>query len=191
MPAIAEMGRLDGANLRYGPITLNDLACHCSKGAEFDKAANVKIALRTACGGDFVFARNLYFETMRGMIECLFGWDQTREERNFAGFFKVEEVRIIIADGQDVGWIQEQVEDRTVNLGSFYVLPAMQGRGIGTKVLDILLTRAADQSKAMTLAVVKINPARYFYEKRGFRITHEDQHKFYMRADPKRPLQDN
>jgi GNAT superfamily N-acetyltransferase len=112
-------------------------------------------------------------------------------ERNFAGFFKVEEVRIIIADGQDVGWIQEQVEDRTINLGSFYVMPAMQGRGIGTKVLNILLTCAADQSKAMTLAVVKINPARYFYEKRGFRITHEDQHKFYMRADPGGPRQDN
>ena len=106
------------------------------------------------------------------------------------GFFKVEEVRIIIADGQDVGWIQEQVEDRTINLGSFYVMPAMQGRGIGTKVLDILLRRAADQSKAITLAVVKINPARYFYEKRGFRITHEDQHKFYMRADLGGPRQD-
>ena len=147
----------------------------------------MKIALRKARSEDVVFARNLYFETMRGMIERLFGWDQTREERNFAGFFKVDEVRIIIADGQDVGWIQEQVEDRTINLGSFYVTPAMQGRGIGTKVLDILLARAADQSIAMTLAVVKINPARYFYEKRGFRITHEDQHKFFMRADPGGP----
>jgi GNAT superfamily N-acetyltransferase len=145
----------------------------------------MKIALRTACSGDFVFAHNLYFETMRGMIERLFGRDQTREERSFAGFFKVEEVSIIIADGQDVGWIQEQVEDRTINLGSFYVMPAMQGRGIGTKVLDTLLTRAAGQSKAITLAVVKINPARYFYEKRGFQITREDQHKFYMRANPK------
>jgi GNAT superfamily N-acetyltransferase len=151
----------------------------------------VKIALRTACNEDFVFARNVYFETKRGMIERVFGWDQTREERNFAGFFNVEEVRIIIADGQDVGWIQEQVEDRTINLGSFYVIPAMQGRGIGTKVLDMLLTHAADQSKAMTLAVVKINPARYFYEKRGFRITHEDQHKFYMRSHPGGPCQDN
>jgi GNAT superfamily N-acetyltransferase len=151
----------------------------------------VKIALRTTCSEDFVFARNLYFETMRGMIERLFGWDQAREERNFAEFFKADEVSIITADEQDVGWIQEQVEDRTINLGSFYVTPAMQGRGIGTKVLDILLTRAANQSKAMTLAVVKINPARCFYEKRGFRITHEDQHKFYMRADPGRPRRDN
>ena len=100
------------------------------------------------------------FRDHAGNDRTPFRLDQTREERNFAGFFKVEEVRIIIADGQDVGWIQEQVEDRTINLGSFYVLPAMQRRGIGTKVLDILLARAADQSKAMTLAVVKINPAR-------------------------------
>jgi ribosomal protein S18 acetylase RimI-like enzyme len=151
----------------------------------------VKIALRAACSQDSVFARDLYFETMRGFIDCLFGWDQAREERNFAGFFKVDEVRIITADDQDVGWIQEQVENRTINLGSFYVMPAMQGRGIGTKVLDILLARAAYQSKAMTLSVVKINPARHFYEKRGFRITHEDQHKFYMRADPGGPRMDN
>jgi GNAT superfamily N-acetyltransferase len=147
----------------------------------------VKIALRTASSEDFVFARNLYFETMRGVIERLFDWDEAREEKNFAGFFKLDEVRIITANDQDVGWIQEQVEGRTINLGSFYVMPAMQRRGIGTKVLDILLTRAADQSKVTTLAVVKINPARYFYEKRGFRITHEDQYKFYMKAEPKGP----
>jgi GNAT superfamily N-acetyltransferase len=151
----------------------------------------LKIALRTASSQDSVFARDLYFETMRGMIERFFGWDQPREERNFAAFFKVDEVRIITADDRDVGWIQEQVENRMINLGSFYVMPAMQGRGIGTKVLNILLARAADQSKAITLAVVKINPARYFYEKRGFRITHEDHHKFYMRADPGGPRMDN
>jgi hypothetical protein len=93
----------------------------------------VKIALRAACSEDFVFARNLYFQTMRGIIESLFGWNQTREKRNFAGFFKVEEARIIIADGQDVGWIQEQVEHGAINLGSFYVMPEMQGPASGRK----------------------------------------------------------
>jgi GNAT superfamily N-acetyltransferase len=71
-----------------------------------------------------------------------------------------------------------------INLGSFYVMHDMQRRGIGTQVLRTLLAHAADQSKAITLAVVKINPARHFYERNGFRITHEDKHKFYMRADP-------
>ena len=144
----------------------------------------MNIGLRTACDKDFTFARDVYFETMRWIIERLFGWDFAREDKNFAQFFKLDEARIITADEQDVGWIQEQVEDTTINLGSFYVMPMMQRRGIGTQVLQMLLARARNQSKAITLAVVKINPALHFYEKHGFRITHEDKHKFYLRADP-------
>jgi len=106
------------------------------------------------------------------------------EEENFARFFKLDKVRIITADGGDVGWIQEEVNDSGINLGSFYVVPEMQRLGIGTQVLRRLMADASDQSKAITLAVVKINPARHFYERHGFRITHEDEHKFYMRADP-------
>jgi GNAT superfamily N-acetyltransferase len=145
----------------------------------------VKIVLRTACDDDVAFARNLYFETMREIIDRLFGWDQSREEKNFARFFKLNEVRIIAADGEDVGWIQEQISERNINLGSLYIAPSMQGRGIGTQVLRMLLESAAGESKSMTLAVVKINPARQFYEKCGFRTTHEDEHKLYMIADPK------
>ena len=133
---------------------------------------------------DFAFARDVYFATMRWIIESLFGWDQVREEENFARFFKLDEARIITADGRSVGWIQEQVDDTRINLGSFYVMQEMQRRGIGTQVLRTLLAHAADQSKAITLAVIKINPARHFYERHGFRITHEDEHKFYMRVDP-------
>lgn len=144
----------------------------------------MNIALRAACDDDVAFARNLYFETMRGIIERLFGWDQNREEMNFARFFKLHEVRIITADGQDVGWIQEQISTESTNLGSFYVAPTMQGRGIGTRVLRMLLEEAAKESKVMTLAVVKINAARQFYEKRGFRTTHEDEHKIYMTTSP-------
>ena|SRR5437868_12191253 len=142
------------------------------------------IKLRAASNEDFALARNVYFETMRWIIDRLFGWDQAREEKNFAQFFKLDEVRIITADARDVGWIQEQVDGTTINLGSFYITPAMQRYGIGTQVLQALLAQAKSQSKAITLSVVKINPALQFYEKHGFRITHEDDHKFYMRANP-------
>lgn len=120
-----------------------------------------------------------------GFIERLVGWDEEREVKNFAQFFKLDEVRIITADGEDVGWIQEQIEDATINLDSFYVTPVMQRQGVGTQVLQILLGHASKQAKAITLGVVKINPAVRFYEKHGFQITHEDEHKFYMRADPR------
>ena len=93
----------------------------------------MNIGLRTAYVDDVAFARTLYFQTMRGIIEHLFGWDQNREEKNFARFFKLDEVRIITANGKDVGWIQEQISETSINLGSFYVAPNMQRCGIGTK----------------------------------------------------------
>jgi GNAT superfamily N-acetyltransferase len=144
----------------------------------------MNIGLRAACNEDFVFARSVYFETMGWIVERLFGWDQAREEKNFAQFFKLDEVRIITADAQDVGWIQEQVDSKSLNIGSFYVMPVMQRHGIGTQVLQALLAQARSQSKAITLAVVKMNPALHFYKKHGFQIVNEDEHKFYMRADP-------
>jgi ribosomal protein S18 acetylase RimI-like enzyme len=48
----------------------------------------------------------------------------------------------------------------------------------------MLIEEAIPAKKAITLGVVKINPARRLYEKLGFHITHEDQHKVYMRREP-------
>jgi GNAT superfamily N-acetyltransferase len=142
----------------------------------------MNISLREASDKDIVFARSVYFETMRWIIERLFGWDQARDEEKFAQFFKLDEARIIVANGQDAGWIAEQVDTASVNIGSFYVIPPMQSRGIGTRVLQMLIEEARSQSKAITLAVVKFNPAFRFYEKHGFRITSEDEYKFYLSA---------
>jgi len=144
----------------------------------------VHIRLREAYESDIAFARTVYFETMRWIIERLFGWDEVREHENFNQFFKLHEVRIITVDGRDAGWIQQQVEPTSINLGSFYVTPVMQRQGVGTQVLQLLLTDARNQAKTITLAVVKINPAVQFYAKHGFRIAREDEHKFYMRSEP-------
>ena len=141
------------------------------------------VGLRAARSDDFIYAR-IYFETMRWIIERLFGWDQAREEHNFAKFFKLDEVSIISCDGKDVGWIQVELEGPTIYIDSFYITSAMQRRGIGTEILERLLAQAKDRSKAITLACVKFNPALSLYKRHGFRITHEDEHKFYLRVDP-------
>jgi ribosomal protein S18 acetylase RimI-like enzyme len=52
--------------------------------------------------------------------------------------------------------------------------------------VQAIIEEARRAHKAITLGVVKINPARRLYERLGFRITHEDQHKFYMRREPDR-----
>ena len=47
-----------------------------------------------------------------------------------------------------------------------------------------LIAEAARAHQAVRLNVVKINPALRLYERLGFRTTHEDDRKFYMKLDP-------
>jgi ribosomal protein S18 acetylase RimI-like enzyme len=142
------------------------------------------VRLRAYGMQDYGFVRSLYFETMRWAIERIFGWNQDGQEASFAEWFNPEEVSIITVDGRDVGWIQQRTEHDSIFLGSIYVAPAMQRRGIGTWVIESLIDSARDQSKAVTLAVMKINPALALYKRLGFEITHEDKYKFYMKVEP-------
>jgi len=141
------------------------------------------VTLRPARPDDYGFTKQTYYETMRWIITRLFGWDEEREDAKFAAQFKLDDVRIITADGRDAGWIQTQSADSTVNIRQLYVVPPLQRRGIGTKILLRLIAEARDQGKATTLSVVKINPALRLYEAHGFRITHEDEYKYHMRLD--------
>jgi len=59
-------------------------------------------------------------------------------------------------------------------------------QGIGSRVMRAVIDEAAYEGKAVTLGVMKINPARRLYERLGFSVTHEDQYKFYMRREPDR-----
>jgi ribosomal protein S18 acetylase RimI-like enzyme len=147
----------------------------------------VNIALRPARQEDVDFARELYFETMRGMIEELLGWDQRRQEDGFVSWFKLEEAAIIVADGRPVGWFQTRVNEQEIFLGSLYVSPEMQRRGIGSDVLRQLVSQAVRASKTLRLAVMRNNPAVKLYERLGFQVTHDDQYKLYMQFVPPRP----
>ena len=147
------------------------------------RSSSLDIRLRAYQPRDFGFARALYFETMRWAIEPIFGWDQGRQEAGFAEWFIPDEVSIITADGIDVGWMQRRRDGDAIFLGSIYIVPAMQRRGIGTRVIQSVLDLAGRRRQVVTLAVMKINPAVALYERLGFRVTHEDEHKLYMRAD--------
>jgi ribosomal protein S18 acetylase RimI-like enzyme len=54
---------------------------------------------------------------------------------------------------------------------------------IGTEVMHRLIDEAANAGRAVTLGVVKSNSAKRLYDRLGFRVTHEDDRKFYMRRD--------
>jgi predicted acetyltransferase/GNAT superfamily N-acetyltransferase len=147
------------------------------------KAEAGLIALRPARPGDFAFSQRVCHDTMRWIIEQLFGWDETRQAEKFAGQWRLDETRIITYAGNDVGWLQTKAAEDAVFLASLYLDTAFHGRGIGSQVMQIVIDEARRDGKAVTLAVVKINPARRLYERLGFRTTGQDEYKFYMRRE--------
>ena len=69
-------------------------------------------------------------------------------------------------------------------IAQLFVETGFQRQGIGTEVMNRMLIEARAEGRAITLGVVKSNPARRLYERLGFRITHEDNRKFYMKREP-------
>jgi GNAT superfamily N-acetyltransferase len=142
-----------------------------------------KLKVRAARPEDFSFCERTYFEPLQAMIAEL-GLDEVRRRTRFAERWQMNQVRIALRHGQMIGWLQTASDEGAVFIVQLFVDAALRGQGIGGHIVRMLIDEAAQQRKAVTLGVVKINPARRLYERLGFRVTHEDHSKFYMR----RPL---
>jgi len=141
-----------------------------------------RMALRPARPEDFDYCARLYFEGMDNVIKEL----SLNMDAQVAGFrqrWDVGQVRIITLDGRDIGWLQSFAKYDALFLGQLFVDSALRRQGIGTEVVKGLIEEAARAGQALTLGVVKTNSALRLYERLGFRTTHEDERKFYMRHD--------
>jgi len=109
--------------------------------------------------------------------------DRTAQETSFRQQWNPTQIRIIALDGTDVGWLQT-IQDDGLFVAQMVVDGPFQRRGIGTEVMKRLIGEATEFNRSVRLNVVRINPARRLYERLGFRVTHEDDRKFYMKRDP-------
>lgn len=143
----------------------------------------MQIIFRPARPEDFDYCANLYFSGMERIIREL-KLDLAAQAASLRQEWKSTQVRVIVADTIDVGWLQIIPHDDVLFLAQLFVDRLFQGRGIGSAVMNSLIDEGTRASQAMALAVVKTNPALRLYRRLGFRITHEDDRKFYMRRDP-------
>lgn len=141
------------------------------------------VALRPARLEDFDYCSALYFAEMERFIGEL-KLDRVAQVAGFRKRWQVDEVRLITLDGADIGWLQSHAEGDAVFLAQLFVDRPFQRRGIGTAVMQLLIAEAADAGQAVTLGVIKANPALRLYQRLGFRMTHEDARKFYLRREP-------
>jgi ribosomal protein S18 acetylase RimI-like enzyme len=143
----------------------------------------MRISFRPARPEDFDYCASLYFAGMGRTIREL-SLDMAAHVANFRQRWEVPQVRIIMLDGADVGWLQSTTQADALFLAQLFVDGSFQRQGIGAEVMKQIINEAARADQAVTLGVVKTNPALRLYQRLGFHITHEDDRKFYMRREP-------
>src|SRR5277367_3850138 len=124
------------------------------------------VTLRPAVNQDFDYCRRLYFSEMKWIIEELH-LDRTAQEISFQWQWDPAQVRILALDGADIGWLQTITQNDEIFIAQLVVDRPFQRKGIGTEMMKCLIRQAAQLNQVIRLNVVKISPARRFYERLG------------------------
>lgn len=126
-------------------------------------------SLRPATAADYAWLWALKRATMRAYVENTWGsWDEAAQESFFRRNFTPATVHVILADGRDAGLLELEHRRDEIFLANIQIEPTLQNRGLGAAAIRFLQTEAAACRLPLRLQVLKVNPARRFYERLGF-----------------------
>lgn len=143
---------------------------------------DIPYTLRPACGSDFDFAWILYEEPMKPLTVDLLGrWNDLAQMTVVKDAVGHPGTSIIVIQNVDIGWLQVLESPDALYLAQLYIHADLQNHGIGTAIVQDLSAEARQGGKALTLDVMRNNRARHLYERLGFQVVGESEHKFEMR----------
>lgn len=141
---------------------------------------NQVYSLRQATAADYDFLYGLLTATMKEYIEATWGWDEEFQRQRFADHFNPAKSNIVIARGRDVGQLSVIQKDDEIFLSGIFILPAYQGQGLGTTIINDVVAQAREKGLPVGLRVLRSNPARQLYKRLGFKIVEENDVHFIM-----------
>ena len=129
---------------------------------------------------DFLHA--LHVATMREYVDKTWGWDAAQQGTAYPTNHEPAEIQIITYDDTDIGMIAIEEREADVFVPHVEIRPEYQGRGIGSSILEQIISDAAQRHEPVSLRVLRVNPARVLYERLGFKMIEERPTHFSMRT---------
>jgi len=148
-----------------------------------DPGSPGRVVLRPALADDVHWIAELRAGVLRADLSRLGRYDDVRVRQRFRDAFEPARTRIIVVDGTEVGSVTIRPEGGVRWLEHFYIASSHQGRGVGDRVLAMVLADAA----RYRLNVLQGSPARMLYERHGFAVDSEDDVDVFMTLDRTRP----
>ncbi len=96
--------------------------------------------------------------------------------------------QVLLHDDKPIGLLKVRLGETEWKIIQIQVAPEMQGKGLGAQILGEIIAEADAAETALTLSVLKANPAKSLYERLGFVVVGESEFEFNMRrAGPDAP----
>jgi N-acetylglutamate synthase-like GNAT family acetyltransferase len=131
----------------------------------------VSLGFRPTTEADFDYLLDLSIRTMRAHLERLGRFDPERRRVRMRQHLEAGSLRVVECDGAVIGCLGLYPRGECMELHSFFLEPALQGRGLGAEVFGAL--RAGHPGQGWRIEVLKESPARRFWERQGFALTGE------------------
>lgn len=137
--------------------------------------------LRRAGENDYEFIYQMKKDAYKKYVEVNYGaWDEEQQREYFAKFIEAckESAFVITCEGNDIGFYNGCLEGDSYEIGNICIVPEYQNRGIGTAILNDVLSENAD--KEIRLQYFKQNPVGRLYERLGFKLAEETAYHYRM-----------
>lgn len=137
--------------------------------------------IRPAHESDIEFLFQLLKAALGPYIAETWGeFDDVYQRTRFDGVTRVEDHKIVEISGESIGCICALEREHELRIVRVFILPEYQGQGIGTRIVEDLLSSARQRGVPTRLRVLKVNPARRLYERLGFDIIDETDTHYEM-----------
>ncbi|MFY9963658.1 MULTISPECIES: GNAT family N-acetyltransferase [unclassified Pseudomonas] len=131
------------------------------------------IQLTPATDQHCAFARDL---TRRAMMRYYHEFDLLWIEEAFDQAWHWREQWLVVEDDKVLGFCSLSQDRQALYIRELHLLESERGRGVGSKVLELLAAWADERRlPLLRLTVFKSNPAQALYRRRGFEAMGEDE----------------
>jgi len=139
------------------------------------------VTLRASRNTDASLFYDVTEQTMRVHVIAAGGaWDEEPRRREAAEDSVNPGASVIVVGAIDAGILIVERLPTEVHLLMLCLLPSHQGRGVGCALVSALQGEAEARRVPLRLDVLKVNPARRFYERLGFGVEEESEYFFHM-----------
>ncbi|EGQ7814867.1 GNAT family N-acetyltransferase [Vibrio parahaemolyticus] len=136
--------------------------------------------VREAIDEDYEFLFELKKAAEYEPVKAVFGWEENVQKEIHRNEWNEAKPTIIEMEGAPVGSYLVRAHPEHLYFGRFFLLPACQGKGIGSQVLKTVIQLANEKSLPIQLCYLQGNRVGQLYERFGFEVTSQDEQFVHM-----------